>query len=173
FVSGTWYCNTPQFYREHPHPGVGDRFESCINFSDVDLGHEFPELIFDGKVKDLSDAKSLTVYSTHEPHDSWLQCFSIIGPYNGYEDSIELISKECGQDFILLPIENLQKLIDMVKIATNNEFRCQPVKYSNNPLEYGIFVKGHRYSYQNEYRFAIGKCSKGHLKEREIEVGSI
>ena len=173
FVAGTWYCNTPQYYRGNTMPGVGDRTESCINYWDVELGHSLPKLTIDGQEKDLSEAKNILCYNSLESHDSWLQCFSLIGPYNGYEDTIDKVSKECGKDFILLPIKNLPELVSKVDIASKSNMHHGAVRYSDNPLEFGIFVKSLGYSYQKEYRFALEKCEKGHKSAREFEVGNI
>jgi hypothetical protein len=173
FVEGAIYCNTPQFYREHKGQGVGDKSESCLKYWDKEAGDNMPEFTLDGEIKDLSNAKNVLVFPSREHKDSWLQCWATVGSHNEFENDIDRIAKECGRYFVVLPIENLPEYEARLKKGLNTDFSHGLVSYSNDPLKFGLAVKGDVYAYQREYRFLIGECDKSNTKSRKFSVGSL
>ncbi len=47
------------------------------------------------------------------------------------------------------------------------------MSYTNNPIGRSLTVKDSKYSYQKEFRFFTGQCSKGELQDKFLELPDI
>lgn len=170
FKKGSTLFRTPHFYRKNEDIGRGDRSESCLGYWDKGLGDEFPNMTSNGHSMNIDDAESLLIYPAHEQQDAWLQSWSVIGPHNDFENSLEKMLKEFGTYFVLLPANKINAYAQLLAKASGSKVRQGLVMYSQNSLKRSLIVKDSKFSYQKEFRFFVGECSKGEMQDKKIHL---
>ncbi|WP_339616233.1 hypothetical protein [uncultured Gilvimarinus sp.] len=171
FKSGTSLFRTPHYYRTCEDIGRGDRSESCLLYWDKKHGGTKPKFIRpDGTDLINQKLQNVLVYPADEPHDAWMQSWAVIGPHNSFENSLEQIQREFGCYFVLLPASKIRLYSRLVEKATKTKVNYGLVRYSDDPMERSLTVKDVKYSYQKEFRFFLGQCSKGELQDRFLEL---
>jgi hypothetical protein len=173
FKSGYSLFRTPHFFRQDKSPGRGDRSESCLGYWDKAMGDEMPSIVMDGHPVDMKDAKSVLIYPAHEPKDSWLQSWCVIGPHNRFEGSIEQMLEKFGIYFVVLPAKNISKYAELLSQVSGSQVSCRLIQYSNNPLESSLTVKNSTLGYQKEFRFYTGECGKDEVEEKKFQLGGL
>lgn len=170
FLKGTNLFRTPHYYRLDKTVGRGDRTESCVGYWDRNLGDELPNIIDNRNKINLEGAQSLLVYPATEQKDAWLQSWSVIGPYNNFESSLEKMLKEFGPYFVVLPASKIHTYRYLIAKASGCKVNMGLVNYSKCPLKRSLVVKHSKFSYQKEFRFLLGECSKGEVRDKKIQV---
>lgn len=170
FLEGTNLFRTPQYYRTCEDIGRGDRNESCIMYYDELKKGPKPKFI-NSSIKD--SFKSVLIYRADEQKDSWIQSWALIGSHNGFENSLDQIKKEFGHYFVLLPASKIKAYKHLLEKASGLKVNCGALGYSDDPLKRSLTVKDSKFSYQKEFRFFIGECDKGELKEMWLETPKI
>lgn len=167
FLSGVSLFRTPHYYRTCEDPGRGDRNESCLLFWDHILGGDKPNILQpDGTHIDYKKLKSVLIYTADEQYDTWMQSWAVLGAHNSFENSIEKMQKEFGSYFVLLPANKINQYRTLVEKTSGYRVKCGMVRYSSDLTERSLTVKDSKYSYQKEFRFFTGQCSKGELKDK-------
>lgn len=169
FKNGSVLFRPPHYYRLRDDIGRSDRNESCVGYWNNELGDDMPQLFKNEKPIDPKDVKSILIYPLAEPKDSWMQCWSMIGPHNCFENSLEQMLCEFGTYFVILPAENISKYAKLLTKASGLKIAHGLVKYSEDPKKRSLSVKDSRLSYQKEYRFLVGTCDKDEVQEKRIE----
>lgn len=170
FKHGFTLMRTPHYYRRCEDRGRGDKNESCIGYWDKNLGDQVPIIETIGGQPAFRDVQSLLMYQTHEQEDSWLQSWCMVGPYNDFELSLRRMVEEFGSYFVVLPSQNLSKYADLIRQISGEQVRFGAVGYSDNPLDRSLTVKNSEYSYQKEFRFYVGKCSKDEIQDKKLHI---
>lgn len=170
FRDGISFFRTPHYYRNIEDIGRGDRNESCIGFWDKELGDSVPSIKTNGSI--LTPTKML-IYPAREPRDSWLQSWSIIGPHNQFENSLAKMIKEFGNYFVLLPAGKIDRYATLITEKSNHPVSHGAVRYSDDPLERSLSVKDLSNTYQREYRFFLGECSKSETRDKQVHINGI
>ncbi|MEL0630925.1 hypothetical protein [Psychromonas aquatilis] len=170
FKKGTNLFRTPHYYRKDKSIGRGDRSESCLGYWDKQLGDEMPNIIHNGDKVNFDDAESILVYPAAEQKDAWLQSWAVIGPHNNFENSLEQMLNEFGTYFVILPATKISAYRHLLAKASGCKVHMGGVKYSDNPLERSLVVKDSKLSYQKEFRFLLGECSKGEERDKKIQL---
>lgn len=173
FRNGSVLFRPPHFYRTQETKGRGDRSESCLGYWDKGLGDEMPNLVIDGHPNDIKDAQSILIYPAHEQQDSWLQSWSVMGLQNRFEYSLERMLQEFGSYFVVLPATKIGEYAQMLAEASGAEVRYGLVQYSDDQLKRSLTVKDSEYSYQKEFRFFVGECSKDEVQEKVFPLNGI
>lgn len=162
---------TPHYYRMCEDAGRGDRNESCIGYWNKSLGDEIPEFIMNrGRVKSI---ESLLIYPSHEPRDSWMQSWCVIGKFNEFELSLSKMIEEFGCHFAILPARKIGDYAALISRASGLDVNYGYVKYSDNPLDSSLSTKNKEFQYQKEFRFYIGQCDKSETKDKELHVKGV
>ncbi len=170
-IEGCFYCNTPEFYRLSGDEGVSDKFESCIFSYRIQRRDEPIKLII--QEKHIADIQALTVQAGAD-YDSWLHCWMALAvPRNSeglesLKQDIVKIKKEFGSHYAFLPAENLGKFTTRLKKLTQHKVEYGLIEYSPDASNWNSFCKSISYSYQREFRFAVGKCSPSEIEHIEI-----
>lgn len=170
FKNGSTLFRTPHFYRKHEGAGRGDRSESCYGYWDKELGDDFPNITNNGQTINVDDAQSILIYPAHEQKDAWLQSWAVIGPHNNFENSLEQMLKEFGTYFVVLPANKISEYAKQLSKASGLKVHQGLVIYSKNPLERSLVVKDSKFSYQKEFRFFVGECSKAEMQDKKIQL---
>lgn len=173
FKKGTNLFRTPHYYRNDKSVGRGDRGESCIGYWDRTLGDDFPNIIDNDDRLNLDDAQSILVYPAAEQKDAWLQSWAIIGPHNNFENSLEKMINEFGAYFVILPATKIDEYRHLLAKTSGCKVHMGAVRYSDNPLEGSLVVKHSKFSYQKEFRFLLGECSKGEMRDKKIQLQGV
>ncbi len=171
FLAGTSVFGTPHFYRTCEDIGRGDRNESCVLFWDRKLGGVKPKFIRPDGIEMAEDGlESILVHPLNEQHDAWMQSWAIIGPHNDFEGSLERMQKEFGSFFVMLPANRIEEYAHLVEKVSGLKVSFGAVNYSDDPAERSLTVKDASFSYQKEFRFFAGTCSKGELEGKFFEL---
>jgi hypothetical protein len=170
FKKGTNLFRTPHYYRKDKSVGRGDRSESCIGYWDKKLGDEMPNIIINGDKVNFEDAQSILIYPAAEQKDAWLQSWAVIEPHNDFENSLEQMINEFGAYFVLLPATKISAYRHLLAKTSGCKVHMGGVGYSDNPLERSLVVKDSKFSYQKEFRFLLGECSKGEKRDKKIQL---
>ena len=171
FKSGTSLFRTPHFYRTLEDVGRGDRNESCISFWHNRLGGNKPKFTKpDVACLDYNQLESVLVYPASEQYDAWMQSWAVIGPNNEFENSLEQMQEEFGCYFVVLPASKINEYAKLVERASGSKVNYGLVRYSEIPEERSLTVKDAKFSYQREFRFFTGQCSKDELKEKFLPL---
>lgn len=170
FKSGCSILRTPHFYRRHEDIGRGDRSESCFGYWDKGLGDKMPTIEIDGRSIDFKDSESILIYPAHEQQDAWLQSWSVLGPHNGFEQSLERMLEEFGPYFVLLPAKKIRAYVKLLSKASGFLVRYGFIQYSSNPLDRSLTVKDSSFSYQKEFRFYVGECQKDEIQCKTLQL---
>jgi len=171
--NGDMLLRTPHYFRNKEDPGRGDRHESCVGYWDRKRGHEMPAISSDGAPMDMADVETLLMYPIDEQKDAWMQSWSIVGPDNYYEESLQRLVNEFGPYFILMPVKHIVNYIAMLEQATGLSVRGGPVQYSDDPMKRSLTVKDSEFAYQKEFRFFVGECSKFETQDKHVHVEGI
>ncbi|MCF7519107.1 MULTISPECIES: hypothetical protein [unclassified Pseudoalteromonas] len=171
FLAGTSLFRTPHYYRTCEDIGRGDRNESCVLFWEQGLSGIKPKFFNPDGTENINKAfKSLLVYPIHEQHDAWMQSWSIIGPNNDFDGSLEKMQQEFGSFFVILPAKRIEDYAHLVEKSSGLKVRFGSVQYSEDPTKRSLTVKDSKYSYQKEFRFFAGECSKGMLEDKFFKL---
>jgi len=170
FKNGHSILRTPHFYRSCEDLGRGDRSESCLGYWDKELGHEMPDLTCNGSPLDMTDVRSVLIYPAHEQQDAWLQSWCLIGPANGFEESLHQMIDEFGTYFVLLLAKNIDAYANLLEQASGSAVHYGLVQYSDSPLDRSLTTKNSRFSYQKEFRFYLGECGKDETQDKNIQL---
>lgn len=174
FKSGSSLFRTPHYYRTKCDDlGRGDRAESCLGYWDKNLGDDMPNIIKNGSLADTKNIQSILVYPAHEQQDAWLQSWAMIGPYNNFENSLEQMLRVFGRYFVLLPANKISEYAKLVAKASNLKASYGLVEYSDDPLKRCLTIKDSHFSYQKEFRFFLGECSKGEIQDNPLTLQGI
>lgn len=173
FKNGSSMFRPPHYYRLCEDKGRGDINESCIGHWDTSMGHELPSILIDNKQIITEDVASVLMYPENEQRDKWLQSWCVIGPHNGFEYSLELMLKEFGQYFVILPAQNIEMYAKLIGLECGCDVSFGLLRYSNNPMERSLTVKDSIFSYQKEFRFFVGDCEKGETKEKLLNLNGL
>lgn len=170
FKNGSALFRPPHFYRKHDDKGRGDRSVSCLGYWDKGLGDEMPNLVIDGSPIGNMDAQSILIYPAHEQQDSWLQSWSVMGPHNRFEYSLERMLQEFGTYFVVLPATKIRAYAKLLAEASCSKVRFGLVQYSDEPLKRSLTVKDSDFCYQKEFRFFVGECPKDEVQEKTLHL---
>lgn len=173
FRKGTNLFRTPHYYRLDETIGRGDRSESCIGYWDRKLGDELPSIVNSDSKVNLDDAQSILLYPASEQKDAWLQSWSVIGPHNNFENSLEQMLKEFGPYFVVLPAPKINAYRHLLAKTSGCKVHMGLVGYSDNPLKRSLVVKDSKFNYQKEFRFLLSECSKGEVRDKKVQVQGI
>ena len=153
FIKGVSLFRPPHYYRTCEDIGRGDRNESCIRYE------EFSGILTSASGQNI-ELISAVVHKANEPNDSWLQSWSIIALDNNFEKSMERMLNEFGLYFALLPVQKIEEYKTLIRESSGLEVSSGTVTYSNDSTAGSLTTKDTKYSYQKEYRFFTGQCSK-------------
>jgi hypothetical protein len=170
FKKGTNFFRTPHYYRKDKSVGRGDRNESCVGYWDKNLGDEMPNIIHNGDKVNFDNAQSLLIYPAAEQKDAWLQSWAVIGPHNDFENSLEKMLNEFGTYFVILPATKISAYRHLLAKTSGCKVNMGEVGYSDDPLKRSLVVKDSKFSYQKEFRFLLGECSKGEKLDKIIKL---
>ena len=180
FLRGRLYCNTPQFYRDSLAPGVSDDFEACIGYFNRKRHSTPPNVIIDGEPLNLSGTETLTVFGDADRYDAHLQCwFAVDRPRDfgsgmvALKSDLARVRSESGPLSVFLPAGNLEAYQCLLDEAVPDGFLGSHVQYTDDWRVRGMFRKRTAFSYQREYRFAIGRVEKGHLAHRVLQTSQL
>jgi hypothetical protein len=129
-----------------------------------------PNITNNGHSVNLDDAESLLIYPAHEQQDAWLQSWAVIGPHNNFDSSLEKMLKEFGTYFVILPANKISAYAQLLAKTSGSKVHQGLVVYSENSLERSLTVKDSKFSYQKEFRFFLGECSKGEMQDKKIHL---
>ena len=170
FKNGSSMFRTPHYYRMHENVGRGDRSESCVGYWDRTRGDDMPGLELDGDTININDAETLLIYPAHEQQDAWLQSWCVVGPRNGFEESLEQMLDEFGAYFVVMPARNINAYAELLAKTSNSQVRFGSVRYSENPLDRSLTVKDSKFFYQKEFRFYVGECTKDEVQDKTLKL---
>jgi len=175
FKNGSSLFRPPHYYRNLDNPGRGDRTESCLGYWNTLRGDQMPNLELLDKNNEplnleLSEAEKLLIHPGNEPKDKWFQCWSFIKTHNGFEDSMERMIEEFGSYFVILPAQHIHRYAEMISHANDSSAGYCQVKYSDDPLKRNLLTKDISFSYQKEFRFFVGECSKEETADKFLNL---
>lgn len=176
FVSGRLYCNTPHYFRKNDTPGISDRYEACISYSDGNPLHNDPEIVLDGEKIIIPDGGEVFTFLDEDYSDSWLHCWFVLSIPQSQEElyslkkDLDRVTLEFGGNAVLLPSNNFLKYKKILQSSINHRVINGPVKYTREDLKRGMFKKRPEFSYQREYRYAFGEIDKSELKPLIINI---
>jgi len=166
-ISGTLYCNTPEYYRLSKLEGVSDLNESCLFSFRPERGDDDISLEINGKK--ISNIKRMTA---HNPglREGWLHCWMAIeSPRN--DDKLETLKidisrlqKEFGPHYVFISNDKIESFLNIIKaLFAEHYVASKKVVYSEKATDWSPSCKAISYSYQRELRFIIGECEKNHV----------
>ncbi|MBC3618850.1 hypothetical protein H8R01_16350 [Vibrio metschnikovii] len=174
FLNGTSLFRTPHYYRQCEDKGRGDSRESCILYWDKNISDKKPTIsMLDNsstRYENYNDFESILIHPAIEQYDAYMQSWAIIGPHNGFENSLEQMKKEFGEYWVILPANNINRYVRLVEKASGNKVNYGAIQYSDNPMEFSLTVKSSIYSYQKEVRFFTGNCSKTEVDSKFFKL---
>ena len=173
FRDGISLFRTPHFFRLRDDAGRSDRRESCAGYYDRTIGDEIPNIVVDGKVVDATSLKSVLIYPVTEQEDSWLQSWSVVGPSNDFEQSLDRMLAEFGTYFVVLPAANIDAYARLISQASGDVVRYGRIKYSDNPMDGSLTVKDAQFAYQTEFRFYVGQCEKCEVDDKKLLLSGV
>ncbi|TCS35204.1 hypothetical protein [Reinekea marinisedimentorum] len=173
FKSGSSFFRTPHFYRNCEDRGRGDRTESCVGYWNKELGDEIPHVASEDESIDLSQVASLLIYPLQEQKDCWLQSWSIMGPSNGFELSLQAMLDEFGPYFVVMPASNITRYVYLLEKATGETVNYGAIQYSDDPLKRSLTVKNSGLGYQKELRLFLGSCEKDEMTDRTLQIPNL
>ncbi|GGG60250.1 hypothetical protein GCM10011403_16990 [Pseudohongiella nitratireducens] len=141
-----------------------------MGYWDKGLGDTMPTIEVDGQRIDSKDSESILIYPAHEQKDAWLQSWSVLGPHNCFEQSLERMLEEFGTYFVLLPAKKIRAYVKLLSKASDSQVRYGFVQYSSNPLDRSLTVKDISFSYQKEFRFYVGECRKDEIESKTLQL---
>lgn len=179
FIAGELYLNTPHYYRQLEKVGVGDDFDACIAYYSAAKHAQPPRIVVDGQHWDLSKSSEVLIYLDEDKYDAHLQCWLTLAKPESDEDlrsiqsDIARVKSEFGEHCAFLPSENLEPYLRVIWQEAKMPLRAEAVSYIEDRLQGSMFVKRPGYSYQREYRIALGKIAKGANDPHRLSVGSL
>lgn len=162
-LDGGFYCNTPETYRLSNDEGVSDHYESCAHSYRISRGDPATSISFNGD--EIDGIESLTIH-VNKITDMYLHCWYALKLPKGFDeddirqlcDGINRMRKEFGSDYALISAENIDHVANILSKNTSFDVHHGNVEYSDEKMNWSPICKPSQYSYQNEYRFLIGKC---------------
>lgn len=168
---GLFYCNTPEKYRLDGSEGVGDPNESCMLSYRRHRGDRPITLEVDGMR--IEGINALTAH-TNGVKDKWLHCwYALRIPKNEDElralyDSLSRMREEFGLNYACVVGDRVEALVGRLKKHTELDIMHGAIQYSDVKTAWSVACKALRYSYQREFRFAIGSC--GHEETQPLKI---
>ena len=77
---------------------------------------------------------------------------------------------EFGTYFVILPATKIIAYRHLLAKTSGCKVHMGAVKYSDDPLERSLVVKDPKFSYQKEFRFLLGECSKDEKQDKKIQL---
>ncbi|OXX64022.1 hypothetical protein [Vibrio sp. V15_P4S5T153] len=174
FLNGKSLFRTPHYYRKCEDKGRGDSRESCVLYWDKNISDQKPTISMLGNssisYENYNDFESILIHPAIEQHDAYMQSWSIIGPHNGFENSLERMQEEFGPYWVILPANNISQYAQLIEKHSGNKAYYGAIQYSDNPMEGSLTVKDSEYSYQKEVRFFTGNCSKTEIDSKFFKL---
>lgn len=102
-----------------------------------------------------------------------MQSWTVIGPDNEFEQSLEIMRKEFGLFFVILPAKKIKQYANLIERASGSKVSFGLVRYSDDPMARSLTVKDVNFSYQNEFRFFTGQCSKLEFQDKFLNLPDI
>jgi hypothetical protein len=172
-LDGSFYCNPPEFYRQHDAAGISDHHESCTHAYRQERGDRKATLRIDGKPVD--GLRNLTLRSTGI-NDRWLHCWTCLWA-PGDEDALAALANdltrlrnEFGIHYAFIHPEQVQPFIEHLRTLIPQEVRAAEVQYSDDSLKWSPMCKSEKYRYQREFRFMVGNIPD--LSRDPLIIGS-
>ena len=101
---------------------------------------------------------------------AWLQSWCLIGADNRLEECLQQMVDEFGSYFVLLPATKIADYANLLAKASGQEVRHGLIRYSENPRDLSLTTKDARLSYQNEFRFYVGTCTKFETQDKHLHL---
>jgi len=173
-LRGIFYCNTPEFYRNHHGAGVGDKNESCISSYRIHRDLEAPILTINGHT--IDGLESMTVHG-NGIKDSWLHCwFTFYLPetdeefYSQIKD-LKRVREEFGKFFAIIDGQHINQVAQAIREQGHN-VEYGAVLYSDKKVDWSARCKSSNYHYQREFRFLIDGCGSHDVEPKKVQLGS-
>lgn len=162
-IGGTFYCNTPEYYRMCESHGVGDKHESCIHSYRQGRGDQ--PVIF--RMKEFTFEPKLQTLTIHrgKKKDAWLHCWMTLeipeeeAGLHSLVSDLNRMRLEFGNHFAFIPYKSINPFVACLRELTALDILRGPVKYSNDSMDRSPACKDSSFSYQREFRFLIGQCT--------------
>lgn len=168
FLGGKMYCNTPEYFRMNPAPGISDKNEAvAISYREERDGQSDWEIQIDGHPIEGISAYTFTLSPTYS---CWLHSWMVMTVPDTREEFEELVASinrirgEFGVNYAAIPGDCVQEFKELVEESTDKEVHLEVVKYSPDMEEHSIVCKRIEYKYQKEIRFLIGECKQNEMK---------
>jgi hypothetical protein len=161
-ISGTFYCNTPEFYRQSKVEGVSDKNESCLFSYRGERGDDKIVLEFNGL--EIKNIKSLTAHNP-SPRDAWLHCWMALEipktdeELEALERDVLRLQIEFGRSYAFISSDKIAPFLNAIQILTPLQVTARKVDYCDKAINWSPICKDISYSYQREFRFLIGQCT--------------
>ncbi len=171
-ISGTLYCNTPEFYRQSNTEGVSDKNESCLRSYRKERGDEKVVLEFNGV-----EIKNIKNFTAHNPglREAWLHCWMTL-ELPETDEELEVLEKdilrlqvEFGRSFAFITYDKIVPFLKAIQSLTPLQIAAWKVNYSDKAIDRSPTCKDISYSYQREYRFLIGQCETDQVEGLKLE----
>ena len=182
FLNGVIYCNTPHFYRSNLSPGVGDPSETCLAFKSQKICSDL-RFICDGVEESIKDGEELIAVVGDNRDDYWMHCWMGLECPKNESDLDKLrqdilrVASESGQFGVFIESKNIQEFINRIKLSViekNIVFNTSWISYTNlKTASNQMFSKDVDYSYQREFRIAIGVANKFEENSMVFDVGDL
>lgn len=167
FLSGCFYCNTPEYYRLSNSPGVSDKNESALYTYRQSRGDSGIKLSINDLVTD--EVLSLTIHPSGFG-DAYLHCWTLFeipkteSDLNLLKNDLKRMRSEFGEHYAFLPLNNLSELFGRINKRNDKKVWCQEVTYSASPNRWSSVCKSKDFAYQREFRFGIEGCNTHSLE---------
>lgn len=173
-ISGIFYCNTPEYYRQSDQAGIADKHESCIHAYRKKRGDEPYEILINGQI--INGLKNFTIHGG-KLRASWLHCWIALEMPDSEESIDELAMdlararNEFGSHYAFIPAHKLPPFIARLKSIIPFKMDSFKVAYSEDGLKWSVGCKSERYRYQRESRFMVGERElRGIEHKRFIDI---
>ncbi|MGD9213071.1 MAG: hypothetical protein PVI90_19970 [Desulfobacteraceae bacterium] len=171
-ISGTLYCNTPEFYRQSNAEGVSDKNESCLFSYRKKRGDEKVIAEFNGK-----EIKNIKCFTAHNPDlkEAWLHCWMTFEipetdqELECLENDIQRVRNEFGRHFAFIAYNEIVPFLNAVQSMTQLQVLARKVSYSKKAVDLSPTSKDISYSYQREFRFLIGQCETDQVEPLQLK----
>lgn len=161
FLSGCFFCNTPEHYRLSKLPGVSDKNESALYTYRHARGDSGIKLKINDVITD--EVTAITIHRSGFA-DAYLHCWALL-EIPKTEDKlaslkVDLVRMrlEFGEHYAFLPLKNLKEFTNRITASTTEKVWCQEVDYSASINDWSVVCKSNDFSYQREFRFGIEGC---------------
>ena len=164
-LAGTPYCNTPEYYRLNPEPGVSDHNESCISSYRPRRGDAPPTIQAGDKLVPPELIAGATIRRSGL-NDRWLHCWTCITVPEPGEDPAMIgrdllrLRREFGGHYAFVLPSQFDAFAHRVQELAA-DVAWGPVRYTANRDEWSPMCKSDALAYQHELRFLFDECPEG------------